>query len=150
MLDTPTKTSANTSSLSLSGDIPNSSDHFAIGDIAKWSGIKRCGAALHMGQIAAVNIHQLFRQRQTGAVPDFMKMDEMPPMIGLAIGKQALGYWPGGGTTFGADVLEEYFGKDLGFTSKHAVFSAIVFRKANEDTCSLLESSPARDEDLGT
>jgi hypothetical protein len=39
--------------------IPNSTDHFAVGDITNWSGIKRVGRALSMGQTAAVNILQL-------------------------------------------------------------------------------------------
>lgn len=105
-------------SLSFSGDIPNSSEHFAIGDLAKWSGIKRCGSAMHMGYLAAVNIHQLFRQSLSGSVPEFVTLDEIPPMIGLAIGKQAVSYWPEGGISSGEDVMEAFFGKDLGFTSK--------------------------------
>ncbi|OIW22671.1 pyridine nucleotide-disulfide oxidoreductase-like protein [Coniochaeta ligniaria NRRL 30616] len=102
--------------LSFSSDIPNSSDHFAAGDLVRWSGIKRCGAAMHMGYLAAVNIHQLFKQSLSGSVPEFEKLDEIPPMIGLAVGKQAVAYWPEGGTTSGDDVMETFFGKDLGLT----------------------------------
>ena len=108
-------------SLSFSGDVPNASDHFAVGDLAKWSGIKRCGSAMHMGYLAAVNIHQLLRHKVSGAVPEFMKLNEIPPMIGLAVGKKAVSYWPDGGTTSGEDVMEAFFGKDLGFTSMHTV-----------------------------
>jgi hypothetical protein len=76
---------------------------------------------MHMGMLAAVNIHQLFEQSKFGSVPEFMQLEEIPPMIGLAVGKQAVGYWPGGGTTSGEDVMDTYFGKDLGLTSKQAL-----------------------------
>jgi NADH dehydrogenase FAD-containing subunit len=105
-----------TPSLSFPSDTPNAADHFAVGDITKWSGIKRCGAAMHMGQIAATNIHQLMTQKLSGSSPEFMKLNEIPPMIGLAVGKKAVAYWPAGGTTSGEDVMETFFGKDLGFT----------------------------------
>ena len=77
---------------------------------------------MHMGMLAAVNIHQLIKQTVSNSNPEFMKLDEIPPMIGLAVGKKAVGYWPGGGTTSGEDVMEAYFGKDLGFTSKLDTF----------------------------
>ncbi|KAB5578071.1 pyridine nucleotide-disulfide oxidoreductase-like protein [Coniochaeta sp. 2T2.1] len=102
--------------LSFSGDIPNASSHFAVGDLAKWSGIKRCGSAMHMGYMAAVNIHQLFKQSLKESTPEFMKLDEIPPMIGLAVGKSAVAYWPEGGTKSGEDFMDAFFGKDLGFT----------------------------------
>jgi hypothetical protein len=73
---------------------------------------------MHMGYLAAVNIHQLIKKSLSGTIPDFMELDEVPPMIGLAVGRKALSYWPGGGTTSGEDVMEAFFGQDLGFTSK--------------------------------
>lgn len=108
-------------SLTLPTDAPHTADHFAIGDIAQWSGIKRCGAAMHMGYLAAHNIHQLMQQRLKNAEPEFVKLDEVPPMIGLAVGKKAVAYWPEGGVTSGEDVLKNFFGDDLGFSSKLVV-----------------------------
>ncbi|KAK4445071.1 apoptosis-inducing factor 2 [Podospora aff. communis PSN243] len=94
----------------------NTPCHFAVGDIVHWSGIKRCGGAMHMGYLAAHNIHQLMRQRLNGSEPVFKKLDEIPPMIGLAVGKSAVAYWPEGGMTSGEDVLKAFFGDDLGFS----------------------------------
>ena len=98
-------------------EVPNSLHHFAVGDIAKWSGIKRCGAAMHMGQYAAQNIHQLMLAQRQGIKPEFMELKEIPPMIGIAIGKQAVAYYPTDGTTYGESVLKTCFGDDLGHAS---------------------------------
>lgn len=99
------------SDLTFPPGLPNAADHFAVGDVVKWSGIKRCGGAMHMGYLAATNIHQLMTQNA-----EFMRLDEIPPMIGLAVGNKALSYWPAGGTTTGEDVMQAFFGKDLGFS----------------------------------
>lgn len=97
--------------------------HFAVGDLVRWSGIKRCGAAMHMGYFAANNVHQLMRQEQGETEPPkFLQLDPIPPMIGLAVGKKAVSYWPGGGVTAGEDVMKLFFGDDLGFTSKPSIF----------------------------
>ncbi|KAK3320356.1 hypothetical protein B0T19DRAFT_286281 [Cercophora scortea] len=97
-------------------DVPNAADHFAIGDLVRWSGIKRCGGAMHMGYCAANNIYQLIRQRRDGTTPVWAELAEIPPMIGLAVGKKAVAYWPQAGTTSGEDVMKAFFGDDLGFT----------------------------------
>ena len=54
----------------------------------------------------------------------FLELAEVPPMIGLAIGKQAVAYWPAGGMVSGEETLETFFGKDLGFSSE---FCCLVF-----------------------
>ncbi|KAK3939180.1 hypothetical protein QBC46DRAFT_388427 [Diplogelasinospora grovesii] len=105
-------------SLTFPEHAPNSGDHFAVGDLVHWSGIKRCGAAMHMGYYAANNIHQRMLQK---VVPDHQKpadleLAEIPPMIGLAVGKKAVSYWPQSGTASGEDVMKAFFGDDLGFT----------------------------------
>ncbi|KAK3689682.1 hypothetical protein B0T22DRAFT_176978 [Podospora appendiculata] len=97
-------------------DVPNAADHFAVGDLVRWSGIKRCGGAMHMGYCAANNIHQLIRQRRDGTAPVWAELAEISPMIGLAVGKKAVAYWPQAGTTSGEDVMKAFFGDDLGFT----------------------------------
>ncbi|KAK1597655.1 uncharacterized protein LY79DRAFT_624742 [Colletotrichum navitas] len=103
--------------LVLSGDVPNAQDHLAVGDIALWSGIKRCGTAMHMGHYAAINAHQLMLAKLTGQThkPTFSELDHIEPMIGLAIGKKAVASGPGVGTTWGEDVMQAYFKDDLGF-----------------------------------
>lgn len=98
--------------------------HFAVGDIAAWSGIKRCGAAMHMGHYAAFNIHQqLLSSSRTSpakaldvAKPAFMSLAEHPPVIGLAVGRTAVTYGPADGVKSGADVEKIMFGGDLGWS----------------------------------
>ncbi|KAJ9150414.1 Apoptosis-inducing factor 2 [Pleurostoma richardsiae] len=103
-------------SLQLPVSTPNSSSHFAVGDLISWSGIKRCGAAMHEGYLAAVNAHKLMQQRLYGTEPAFQELKPIPPMIGLAVGKDALSYGPGEGVQSGARVAEIFFGDDLGFS----------------------------------
>jgi len=93
--------------------------HFAIGDIAAWSGIKRCGAAMAMGTVAATNIHKLILQQRFGIEPrGFMEFPEVGPMIALAIGRKAVMYSEEEGTTSGTAQMEMMFGDDLGWSSK--------------------------------
>lgn len=106
------------SSLAFPESSPNAADHFAAGDMVKWSGIKRCGGAMHMGYFAANNIHQRVLQKTPGTEAKFLELDEIPPMIGLAVGKKAMSYWPEGGVNSGEDVAKLFFGDDLGFTSE--------------------------------
>jgi hypothetical protein len=97
--------------------IPNSDSHFAVGDMINWSGIKRCGGAMHEGKIAGVNIHQLILRDISDVEVEFMELGEIPPMIGLAVGKVALSYGPEGMNS-GKQVMQNFFEDDLGFRSK--------------------------------
>ncbi|CAK3923165.1 related to pyridine nucleotide-disulphide oxidoreductase AMID-like [Lecanosticta acicola] len=90
--------------------------HYAIGDIVAWSGIKRCGAAMHMGFLAAQNLHQQMLSEREGIAPDFVTYPEVPPMIALAIGRKAATYAPAEGVHCGAEQMRIFFGDDLGFT----------------------------------
>ncbi|KAI2615201.1 FAD/NAD(P)-binding domain-containing protein [Hypoxylon sp. NC1633] len=102
-------------SLQLSSDkVPNAASHFAIGDLIHWSGIKRCGSAMHQGRFAGLNIHQLMLQDMQGKEPVLNQLGEVPPMIGLAVGKNALSYGPEG-MKHGKQVMEWFFEEDLGF-----------------------------------
>lgn len=101
--------------------------HFAVGDLIAWSGIKRCGAAMHEGRFAGLNIHQLMLQELSAFSssdagekhkPEFQELQEIPPMIGLAVGKKGLSYGPDVGMDSGEEVLKLFFGDDLGFKSK--------------------------------
>lgn len=104
--------------LNWEADLPNIDSHFAAGDISKWSGVKRCGAAMHHGHYVAMNIHKRIIEQRTGQCPKFNEMGEVPPMMGLAVGKKAVAYSPGSGTTYGEDVAHAYFRDDLGWGSK--------------------------------
>lgn len=117
---------AGVGSLAFPADTPNSEDHFAIGDLVKWSGIKRCGAAMHMGYFAANNIHQQMQKKVAGREPTFLELEEIPPMIGLAVGKKAVSYWPQAGMESGEEVMKAFFGDDLGFSSEYPVHGASV------------------------
>ncbi|KAI1477843.1 FAD/NAD(P)-binding domain-containing protein [Daldinia eschscholtzii] len=101
--------------LQLSSDkVANAESHFAVGDLINWSGIKRCGSAMHQGRYAGLNIHQLMLQDIQGKEPVFNELAEIPPMIGLAVGKNALSYG-GEGMKHGKQVMEWFFEDDLGF-----------------------------------
>jgi NADH dehydrogenase FAD-containing subunit len=134
-------------SLHFPQEVPNHYRHFAAGDIAAWSGIKRCGGAMHMGYYVAENIYMQILQHYTQAPVDsvsqssdpitpasdaassesslsmdsdlemkvpFKRLQEFPPVIGLALGKTAIGYSPTEGMKWGAEVLQRMFGDDLG------------------------------------
>jgi NADH dehydrogenase FAD-containing subunit len=100
--------------------ITNTQNHFAVGDIASWSGIKRCGAAMAMGHIAAVNIHQQLLQQSTGKLAKFLEFPHVSPMIALAVGKEAVMYGEESGTTCGKAEMEMMFGQNLGFDSLYS------------------------------
>ncbi|KAH6623791.1 hypothetical protein F5144DRAFT_371824 [Chaetomium tenue] len=148
------------SSLTFPPNTPNAPSHFAIGDLVKWSGIKRCGGAMHMGYYAAHNIHQHMQmqmqtQTQTHTQTQtqtsdkdkeakLLTLDEIPPMIGLAVGKKAVTYWPEAGVTAGEEVMKTFFGEDLGFASEYFHFPVlgwVLVMRLVADGNSLLESS---------
>ncbi|EHK99536.1 putative Apoptosis-inducing factor like protein A [Glarea lozoyensis 74030] len=95
---------------------PFSTNHFAIGDLVQWSGIKRCGAAMHMGFLAANNIYQeILVSRGVKKEPTYLTYPEVPAMIALACGKQAISYSVEDGAKVGEDIMEVFFNDDLGF-----------------------------------
>ncbi|KAH7395456.1 hypothetical protein BKA64DRAFT_576812 [Cadophora sp. MPI-SDFR-AT-0126] len=97
-------------------DSPTARAHYAVGDIASWSGIKRCGAAMAMGHIAASSIHKVILQAKFGTKPTFDEFPEVPPMIAIAVGKKAVCYGPENGTTSGEEDLKRMFRDDLGWS----------------------------------
>ncbi|KAL7948202.1 hypothetical protein V8C42DRAFT_244780 [Trichoderma barbatum] len=103
------------SNMSFEPSTPNAASHFCAGDVAKWSGIKRCGAAMHGGHYVAYNIHQSVLQQIAQHKPKFQELQEIPPMIGLAVGKNAVAYGPDVGVVTGPEVMEAYFRDDLGW-----------------------------------
>ena len=73
-----------------------------------------------MGYFAAMNIHQLMLARLSpdkSYVPRFLELPVFPPLIALAVGKQAVSYSPEQGTVSGEDLMKAFFGDDLGFSS---------------------------------
>ncbi|KUI58345.1 hypothetical protein VP1G_05685 [Cytospora mali] len=96
--------------------VPNADCHFAAGDAIKWSGIKRCGGAMHMGYFVAHNIHEMILKKMHGVTPKFLELGEVPPMIGLAVGNKAISYSPAQGVCFGEDVMKAFFGDDIAFS----------------------------------
>ncbi|KAJ3492771.1 hypothetical protein NLG97_g5156 [Lecanicillium saksenae] len=100
------------SNLMLPSEVPNARFHFCAGDAAKWSGIKRCGGAMRGGHLVAMNIHQLVLQDLIGHSPVYGELEEIPPMIVMAVGKKAVASGPHG-TNSGTDVMDKFFGNDL-------------------------------------
>ncbi|ROV89161.1 hypothetical protein VSDG_08892 [Cytospora chrysosperma] len=103
-------------SMQFPAGVPNADCHFAAGDAIKWSGIKRCGGAMHMGYFVAHNIHEMILEKMHGVAPKFLELGEVPPMIGLAVGKKAISCSPAQGVCSGEDVMKAFFGDDLGFS----------------------------------
>ncbi|THC99561.1 hypothetical protein EYZ11_000930 [Aspergillus tanneri] len=106
------------SSLQFPTNIPNADHHFAMGDIASWTGIKRCGGAMHMGHYAATNVHQVMLSERFNIKPEFTTLNNFPPVIGLALGNTAVVYTPDEGTRDGEDLMTIMFGEDMGYTSR--------------------------------
>lgn len=73
---------------------------------------------MHGGHYSAYNIHQSVVESTVGQKAVFKELQEVPPMIGLAVGKQAVASGPEVETVWGEEVLKLYFKHDLGFTSK--------------------------------
>ncbi|KAH7063864.1 hypothetical protein BKA63DRAFT_483279 [Paraphoma chrysanthemicola] len=110
-------------SLVFKDTIPNASSHFGVGDVIAWSGIKRAGSATVMGQAAAQNIYaSMLNAELPESAPESERreMTELPAwaaVIGLAVGKQCLTYDPTNGMKYGVDVMQAYFGDDLGWAA---------------------------------
>lgn len=122
--------------------MPNAQYHFAAGDIVSWSGIRRCGGAMHMGQYVAENVHAHMLKEVAGVEPTWKELSEFPAVIGLAVGKKAVIYGPEEGTQDGEDLMKVYFGQDLGFQSRFSyanpflgALNADVFLKSAGTTC---------------
>ncbi|GAB1213997.1 hypothetical protein ATERTT37_003153 [Aspergillus terreus] len=104
-----------TPTVEFADNIPNAQYHYAAGDLAKWTGIKRGGAAMHQGHYAAVNIHQKMMQEMHQTEPKFLSLMEVAPMMALALGATAVGYFPATGLSSGDEVRNMFFNDDLGY-----------------------------------
>ncbi|KAJ5767066.1 uncharacterized protein N7511_004682 [Penicillium nucicola] len=104
-----------TPGLEFAGDVSNREYHYAAGDIACWSGVKRGGAAMHQGHFAVVNIHQKMMAEKYKSEPTFVELAEVKPMMALALGATAVGYFPMTGISSGDEVRNMFFNEDLGY-----------------------------------
>lgn len=99
-------------------EVPNSDRHFACGDMVSWSGIKRCGGAMHMGWAAANNLYEaMLKESDPTHEKDVVVLERWPSMIGLAVGKTAIASGPTG-TRDGDETAKVFFEDDLGFGSE--------------------------------
>ncbi|KAF2993437.1 hypothetical protein E8E13_001174 [Curvularia kusanoi] len=110
-------------SLMFKDTIPNHKYHFGVGDVIQWTGIKRAGSATVMGQAAAMNIYSSILNSElpeTAPESDRHGQTELPSwdaVIGIAVGKQCLTYDPKNGIKYGVEVMQNYFGNDLGWSA---------------------------------
>jgi NADH dehydrogenase FAD-containing subunit len=107
-----------TSNLQFRSGIPNSEYHFGVGDVVEWSGIKRAGGAMVMGQIAACNIYASILNSEDSN--SNLKLADLPVyenVIGLAVGKQCLTYDKTNGVKWGVQLMKDYFQDDLGWAA---------------------------------
>ncbi|GLI72153.1 hypothetical protein PoHVEF18_000321 [Penicillium ochrochloron] len=121
-------------SLQFSADLPSAEHHYAVGDLAAWPGIKRCGGAMHMGHYAAMNIHQQMMAECSGGKPTLKTLNPFPAVIGLALGTKAVSYTPDEGTKHGEELLTSLFGEDMGNSSKSigSIFSCTIVLEPDE------------------
>lgn len=108
--------------LSFQDTIPNAAAHYGVGDVVEWSGIKRAGSAMVMGQTAAHNIYVDILNSENVNTPaeeqyKHSKLTKWEPVIGIAIGKQCLTWGSEPGMKYGVEVMEGYFGNDLGWAN---------------------------------
>jgi NADH dehydrogenase FAD-containing subunit len=106
--------------LQLCNILPNATSHFAIGDVAAWSGIKRVGNAFIMGQFAATNIMKMMLSNcsayneESDHCKKLAECPTMDPMMALSIGKNALVYQSGHGVQHSEALKESVVGRGLG------------------------------------
>jgi NADH dehydrogenase FAD-containing subunit len=133
-------------SLRFKNTIPNASSHYGIGDVIAWSGIKRAGSATVMGQAAAQNIYASILNSELRSDAKQHTMTELPAwaaVIGLAVGKQCLTYDPTNGMKYGVDVMQAYFGDDLGWAAnlKYLRLTDVVEKKKVDDPTEATEQA---------
>ncbi|KAF2728697.1 FAD/NAD(P)-binding domain-containing protein [Polyplosphaeria fusca] len=104
--------------LSFSSGIPNADVHYGVGDVIAWSGIKRAGSAMVMGQHVAANIYtSILNSDDSSNNFTLAELPRWPAVIGIAVGKQCLTYDTTNGMKFGVKVMEGYFQDDLGWAA---------------------------------
>ncbi|KIW00386.1 uncharacterized protein PV09_08095 [Verruconis gallopava] len=95
--------------------VPNADAHYAVGDVARWTGIKRSGPAMAQGKLAATNIVTSLIALEDGKAIEDAELVSAPPSrptMTLAIGEQAIGMRAG--LRYGREVKDRAFGTGLG------------------------------------
>lgn len=88
--------------------------HFAIGDIVSFEGIRRCSPAMQMGYFAAVNIYaQMIADKS-----ELKHFEGFPQMFRYAFGNQAVLWSPGEDIIWGEEPRRAVFEDDLCLRSK--------------------------------
>ncbi|KAF2875382.1 hypothetical protein BDV95DRAFT_486598 [Massariosphaeria phaeospora] len=107
--------------LSFASDIASAASSFGVGDVIAWSGIKRAGSAMVMGQAAATNVYASILNAERTSEEDeryeHVELPSWPAVIGIAVGKQCLTYDEASGMKWGVEVMKSYFQDDLGWAS---------------------------------
>jgi NADH dehydrogenase FAD-containing subunit len=107
-----------TSHLQFQSGVPNAASHFAVGDVVEWSGIKRAGGAMVMGQLAASNIYaSIINSEDSNSNLPLADLPVYENVIGLAVGKQCLTYDKKNGVKWGVQLMKDYFQDDLGWAA---------------------------------
>jgi hypothetical protein len=70
-----------------------------------------------MGYYAGHNVHQLMLSECLQSEPQFLKLQDPPAVIGLAVGHNAVSYSSAEGTQHGRHMLDMLFGNDMGYSS---------------------------------
>ncbi|KAF2112777.1 hypothetical protein BDV96DRAFT_497397 [Lophiotrema nucula] len=107
-----------TPQLSFESSIPNKEAHFGVGDVIAWSGIKRAGGAMVMGQLVAANVYaSILNSEDSSNNYTLGELPEYPAVIGIAVGKQCLTYDKASGIQYGVQKMADYFQDDLGWAA---------------------------------
>ncbi|KAF1917506.1 hypothetical protein BDU57DRAFT_471249 [Ampelomyces quisqualis] len=131
-------------SLMFKDTIPNAASHYGVGDVIAWSGIKRAGSATVMGQAAAQNIYASILNSELSTSEEKHTLTELPAwaaVIGLAVGKQCLTYDPTNGMKYGVEIMQGYFGDDLGWAAnlKYLGLTDVVEKEQDESHAEMAE-----------
>jgi NADH dehydrogenase FAD-containing subunit len=95
--------------------LANADVHYAVGDVARWTGIKRSGPAMSQGKYAATNIIFSLIALEDGKTLSDAELASCPPSkptMTLAVGDQAIGMRMG--LRYGREVKLRAFGTGLG------------------------------------
>ncbi|KAH7125621.1 hypothetical protein B0J11DRAFT_487400 [Dendryphion nanum] len=140
--------------LSFQPTIPNASSHFGVGDCIAWSGIKRAGGAMLMGELAAHNVYTSILNDEADSGTEPIVLTELPVynnVIGLAVGKQCLTYDKGNGMKWGVQLMKDYFQDDLGWAAnlKYLQLTEVEERKEKAMEKEKLEGTEVRVGEVG-
>jgi len=120
---------------------------FAIGDIADNQSVKRAGSAFATGKISAVNIYsQLLAVEDEKRTAELAEFPAVPPMMALAVGREAVAFGPGFDTKSGVDMMEWMFQDDLGWKStlKHLGLTSEEEKEEEDEEAKKKEEESAK------